>query len=98
MELTTHSLRALIAHGDRKTIALACGVDRTTVSRWANGRLSPHVRYLPNIAHALGLRFAILSVPAAPEYDSRAFRAAILEADRHSSAPPPTRSPNHGNP
>lgn len=92
MELTPNALRALIAHGDRRAIALACGVDRTTVSRWANGRLSPHVRYLPSIAQALGLRFPVLAVPAAPAYDLRSYSAATLEVERHAAATPPART------
>jgi len=83
MELTPNALRALIAHGDRKAVAAACGVDRTTVSRWANGRLTPHVRYLPSIARALGLRLSIDPAPTATQPQRRAFIAADLEASRH---------------
>lgn len=83
MELTPNSLRALLAHSDRVAVADACGVDRTTVSRWANGRLTPHVRYLPNIGKALGVDFLIALGDAADADTRRAFRSASLETERH---------------
>jgi transcriptional regulator with XRE-family HTH domain len=88
MELTPNSLRALLAHSDRQAVADACGVDRTTVSRWANGRLTPHVRYLPNIGAALGVAFCITLGDAADADTRRAFRTASLETERHAAGGP----------
>lgn len=83
MELTPQALRALIARGDRARIAHACNVSPSTVSRWANGRLAPAVRYLPNIAAALGLRLTIDFDGPNAGLSRHDWNAAALEVERH---------------
>lgn len=86
MELTPASLRALMAPTDRDRIARACGVDRTTASRWASGSRVPLLRHVPNILLALGVESKLDTRPDASNTDITRFAAAKAEVRRHAGA------------
>lgn len=87
-----------MADANRERIARACGVDRTTASRWATGTINPPLRHVPQILAALNLNATITLGYAASSTDISRFRNAEMELRRHNPKPRKGKEPDDGSP